>query len=69
MDDPDWKAIYAKREGVERLFSRLKLHRRINSITVRGLSRVTAHCYVPMIVMNAMALAMPETPRQVVRAA
>ena len=52
-----------------RLVGQLKLHRRLNNITVRGLKRVAVHCYVPLIVMNAMALAMPETPRQVVRAA
>ncbi len=66
---PNWEEIYDRRGAVERLFGRLKLHRRLNNITVRGLRRVEAHCYVPMIVMNAMALAMQETPRQVVRAA
>ena len=66
VDDPDWQAIYARREGVERLFSRLKLHRRFDAITVRGLKRVSLMSYLSLIVTNASALAHPEALRQMV---
>ncbi len=54
---------------MKRLFGRLKGHRRLNKITVQGLKKVTVHVYMSLIVTNAMALAYPETPRQVGMAA
>ena len=42
-----------KRLAVERAFSRLKGQRSLNSITVRGQRKVTAHCYLALIAMQA----------------
>ena len=47
----------------------MKQSARLNDITVRGLNKVTAHCYFSPIVTNAVALARPEAPRSLVRAA
>jgi transposase len=52
----EWRAIYSKRTSVERLFARLKGHRRLNNITVRGIRKVTVHCFISLIVVQAQAL-------------
>ncbi len=49
-----WKALYSQRQAVERCFSRLKGQRSLNHITVRGHKKVTVHCYLSMIVMQAL---------------
>ncbi|MFC1949796.1 transposase [Chloroflexota bacterium] len=59
----EWQLIYNRRTSVERCFSRLKGHRRLNKITVRNRRKVTVHNVIPVIVMQAMALAFTETPR------
>lgn len=62
----EWQAIFNRRTGVERVFSRMKTQRRLNSITVRHRRKVTVHSLIPVIVTQAMALAFPETPRNCV---
>ena len=52
---PEWKALYRQRPAVERAFSRLKGQRSLNHITVRGLRKVTVHCYLALIALQAMA--------------
>jgi transposase len=52
----EWKAIYNRRSSIERLFSRLKGHRRLNNITVRRIRKVTVHCFLSLIVVQAQAL-------------
>ena len=54
---PEWKALYKQRQAVERVFGRLKGHRKLNSIRVRGLGKVTVHCYLALIVLQAQAVA------------
>ena len=49
----EWKALAAQRQAVERAFSRLKGQRSLNSIKVRGLRKVTVHCYLSLIAMQA----------------
>jgi len=51
-----WKALYKQRPAVERTYSRLKGQRSLNHITVRGLRKVTAHCYLSLIVLQAANL-------------
>ena len=51
---------------VERVFGRMKNHRRLNNITVRRRRKVTIHSLIPVIVTQAMALAFPDTPRNCV---
>ena len=65
-ETPEWRAIFIRRVAVERVFGRLKDHRRLNNITVRRCQRVTVHSLIPIIVMQAMALAFPDTPRNCV---
>lgn len=48
-----WKALYSQRQAVERAFSRLKGQRSLNHITTRGLMKVTLHCYLALIAMQA----------------
>jgi hypothetical protein len=62
-ETPEWKLIYDRRVSVERVFSRMKGHRRLNNVTVRGLRKVSVHSLIPVIVIQAVALAFPETPR------
>lgn len=54
-----WKALYRQRPSVERAFSRLKGQRSLNHITVRGLRKVTAHCYLSLIALQSLQLAKP----------
>ena len=49
----EWKAIYKQRQSVERAFSRLKGQRSLNHITVRRRRKVTVHCYLALIAMQA----------------
>ena len=48
-----WKALYSQRGAVERAFSRLKGQRALNKITVRRMAKVTVHCYLSLIAMQA----------------
>jgi transposase len=52
----EWKRIYDRRTSIERIFARLKGYRRLNNITVRRLRRVTVHCFLSLIVVQAQAL-------------
>jgi transposase len=47
------KSLYRQRQAVERAFSRLKGQRSLSHITVRRLRKVTAHCYLSLIAMQA----------------
>jgi transposase len=58
-----WKLIFRHRVAVERVFGRMKNHRRLNNITVRRRLKVTIHSLIPVIVTQAVALAFPDTPR------
>ena len=53
----EWKMIYNRRTSVERVIGRLKGHRRLNSIRVRGRFKVRIHAMMSTIVMQAQALA------------
>jgi transposase len=71
VDDetPEWQTIFNRRTAVERVFARMKDHRRLNCITVRRLRKVTVHSLLPVIVTQAVALAFPQSPRNCVRIA
>ena len=47
------KALYKQRQAVERAFSQLKGQRSLNRITVRRRRKVTVHCYLSLIAMQA----------------
>ena len=57
QDTPEWKALYRQRQSVERAFSRLKGQRSLNDIRVRRLRKVTLHCYLSVISLQASAAA------------
>jgi transposase len=65
-ETPEWKLIFNRRVAVERVFGRMKNHRRLNNITVRRRRKVTVHSLIPVIVTQAVALAFPNTPRNCV---
>ena len=48
----EFVALYRQRTAVERVFSRLKGQRSLNSIRVRGLRKVVVHCYLALIAMQ-----------------
>ena len=50
---PEWTALYKQRQAVERVNSRLKGQRSLNRITVRRKMKVTTHCYLSLIAMQA----------------
>ena len=54
---PEWQEIYNKRVAVERVYSRLKGKRRLNSHCFRGFNKINLHCTLSLLVMQAMALA------------
>ncbi|MFC2058893.1 transposase [Chloroflexota bacterium] len=56
-ETPEWQLIYNRRTSVERVFSRLKGHRKLNYVRVRGIQKVTIHCLLSLIVIQSQALA------------
>lgn len=52
----EWKRIYDRRTSIERIFARLKGYRRLNNINVRRLRKVTVHCFLSLVVVQAQAL-------------
>ncbi|MBI2867788.1 MAG: transposase [Chloroflexi bacterium] len=54
MSTPEWKAIYKQRGAIERVNSRLKLARALNCIRVRGKHKVTVHCYLSLVALQAL---------------
>jgi transposase len=52
----EFREIYNRRSSIERIFGRLKGYRRLNNITVRRIRKVTIHCYISLIVVQAQAL-------------
>ena len=56
-DSKEWNAIYSKRTAVERVNSKLKEHRRLNSHCHRGLSKVRLHCLMSVLSLATTALA------------
>jgi transposase len=52
----EWKALYNRRSSIERVFGRLKGYRRLNNITIRRRHKVTVHCFLSLIVVQAQAL-------------
>lgn len=53
----EWKELYSQRTASERVNSRLKDKRRLDSHCFRGLRKIDLHCSLSMLVMNSMALA------------
>lgn len=56
-DSDEWSGLYAKRTAVERVFSKLKEHRRLNSHCHRGLAKVRLHCLMSVLSLAITVLA------------
>jgi hypothetical protein len=56
-DSDEWAEIYSKRSAVERVNSKLKEHRRLDSHCHRGLSKVRLHCLMSVLSLAITALA------------
>ena len=52
----EWKALYAKRWEIERVFRRLKESRRLERHCVRGLRHITLHSLMAMLTYSATVL-------------
>ena len=55
VNSAEYKALLKQRQAVERCFSRLKGQRALNKIRVRGRWRVTVHCYLSLIALQAVS--------------
>lgn len=53
----EWKGVYDKRVSVERVFSRLKGYRKLNSIRTRRMPKVWLHVALSLLAMLASAVA------------
>ncbi len=60
-ESDEWKAVYRKRQSVERCFSRLKGHRTLNDHARRGLRKVRLHILMSVLTLQAGATAKAET--------
>jgi IS5 family transposase len=58
---PEWKRLWSMRSAVERVNSRLKECRRLESHCFRGLRKVALHCLLSVLVLQALALVHAET--------
>ena len=55
-DGPEWKALYAKRQAIERVFKSMKESRRLERHCVRGLRHITLHAMMSALAFQATAL-------------
>ena len=53
---PEWKALCAKRQGIERIFRSLKLTRRLERHCVRGLDQIRLHSLMSTLAYQATRL-------------
>ncbi len=60
-DSEEWNSLYSKRTSVERVNSKLKEHRRLNSHCHRGLEKVRLHCLMSVLSLVITALAEAKT--------
>jgi len=56
-DSDEWAEIYSTRSAIERVYSRLIDHRRLNSHCHRGLQKVRLHCLMSVLSLVMTALA------------
>ena len=63
-DGPEWKALYRKRQAVERVFKGLKESRRLTRHNVRGLRKFRLHAAMSVMSYQATALVNLKAGRQ-----
>ena len=54
---PEWKALYAKRQAIERTFKSMKQSRRLERHCTRGLRMIRLHALMSMLTYQVTALA------------
>ena len=55
-DGPEWKALYAKRQAIERVFKGMKESRRLERHCVRGLRQITLHALMSALTYQGTLL-------------
>ena len=55
-DSPEWKALYVKRQAIERVFKSMKESRRLERHCVRGPRQVTLHAMMSTLAFQATVL-------------
>ena len=48
-----WAVLYNRRGAIERAFSRLKEFRKLDNLRIRGLDKISLHCVLALLVMQA----------------
>jgi len=48
-----WEILHNRRGAIERVFSRLKEFRRLDNLHIRGLPKVSLHCQLAVLVLQA----------------
>ncbi len=51
-----WKALYVKRQAIERVFKSMKESRRLERHCVRGLRQITLHAMMSVLAFQVTAL-------------
>ena len=55
-ESDEWRALYAKRQAIERTFKSLKQSRRLERHYVRGLDRIRLHCLMAVLTYQATVM-------------
>ncbi len=55
-DSPEWKALYTKRQAIERVFKSMKESRRLERHCVRGQRQITLHAIMSALAFQATVL-------------
>ena len=55
-DSPEWKALYLKRQAIERVFKSMKESRRLERHCIRGLRQITLHAVMSALAFQATVL-------------
>ena len=56
-DGPEWKALYVKRQAIERVFKSMKESRRLERHCVKGMRQIALHAMMSALTYQATALA------------
>ena len=55
-DSPEWEALYAKRQAIERVFKSMKESRRLDKHYLRGLRKITLHALMSALTYQVTVL-------------
>ena len=63
-EGPEWKALYDKRQAIERVFKSMKQSRRLEKHGFRGLRKITLHALMSVLAYQSTALVKLQAGRQ-----